>query len=151
LVDTNKKIKIIKKSDTANDKLKEKSENLNMEISEITNNETKSSSEDFAKMFEESLLEERNELRRDQIITGKIVEIRNDYVFVDVNYKSEGIIPRSEFETEPELGQEIEVFVLIKENEDGELILSKTKADSIKTKEALESSYFGKTTIKGKV
>ncbi len=150
-MDTNKKIKIIKKSDTANDKLKEKSENLNMEISEITNNETKSSSEDFAKMFEESLLEERNELRRDQIITGKIVEIRNDYVFVDVNYKSEGIIPRSEFETEPELGQEIEVFVLIKENEDGELILSKTKADSIKTKEALESSYFGKTTIKGKV
>lgn len=70
-----------------------------------------------------------------QIVPGIIVSISSDEVLVDIGFKSEGIISTSEFETDDEgklkigLGDEIEVYVVRKENLDGQVELSKSQAD----------------------
>ena len=76
-----------------------------------------------------------------QIVRGRVIRIEGDFVLVDVGYKSEGIILRSEWdenEPPPQVGQDIEV--LIEDVEDafgtddtrGMLSLSKRKAEKIK-------------------
>jgi small subunit ribosomal protein S1 len=81
---------------------------------------------DFKTLYEASL----KEIQDGQILSGKIVKVGAKEVLVDIGYKSEGIIPISEFLSRNELavGQEIEVFVESKENEDGMMILSREKA-----------------------
>jgi len=75
-----------------------------------------------------------------QIVEGKILRIDNDYVLVDVGYKSEGSIPTNEWEEEetpPEVGQTVKVLVeeiedLSGRDEDrGMIVLSKRKAEKI--------------------
>jgi len=76
-----------------------------------------------------------------QIVEGKIIRIDDEYVLVDVGYKSEGMIPRNEWEPEdpdqPEVGQVIRVLVEDVEDSQGWLddrgmiVLSKRKAEKI--------------------
>ncbi len=66
-----------------------------------------------------------------QIVKGKIVAVTPKEVIVDIGYKSEGIIPKSEFRSadEIEIGKEIDVLLESKENEDGMVVLSKEKVE----------------------
>src|SRR5881296_1807143 len=68
------------------------------------------------------------------IVKGKILDIRPSEVLVDIGYKSEGVIPASEFHNLSELkvGDEIEVLLEKLEDEDGMVVLSKEKADQKK-------------------
>lgn len=65
------------------------------------------------------------------ILKGSIVEISKDYAVVDVGLKSEGLVPVQEFRDSEELslGNEIEVLLDYPEDEDGQIVLSKEKAD----------------------
>ena len=65
------------------------------------------------------------------IVKGVVVRVTNDDVFVDINFKSEGVIPREEFKDEEELkpGTQIDVYLEQVENQDGQIILSKQRAD----------------------
>src|SRR5438045_1415081 len=68
--------------------------------------------------------------REGSIIKGQILEVRPREVLVDVGYKSEGVIPLSEFE-DPEslqIGDEVDVLLERLENEQGMVVLSKEKA-----------------------
>ncbi|WP_320672696.1 30S ribosomal protein S1 [Patulibacter defluvii] len=70
------------------------------------------------------------------VITGQVVRIDPDEVWVDVGYKSEGVIPQQELSIrrnadpndEVELGEEVEVLVLIKEDDEGRLKVSRKQA-----------------------
>src|SRR3712207_5622435 len=70
------------------------------------------------------------------VVTGRVVRIDRDEVLIDIGYKSEGVIPSNELSirksvdpsTEVELGEEVDALVLIKEDPDGRLILSKKRA-----------------------
>ncbi|MFR9535049.1 MAG: 30S ribosomal protein S1, partial [Rikenellaceae bacterium] len=67
--------------------------------------------------------------RKNDIVKGSILEIRPQVVLVDIGYKSEGVIPASEFEDEEiEVGDEIEVLIEQLENDEGLVVLSKEKA-----------------------
>ncbi|MFC1709156.1 30S ribosomal protein S1 [Candidatus Omnitrophota bacterium] len=81
---------------------------------------------DFKTLYETSL----KEIHDGQILTGKIVKVGENEILVDIGYKSEGIIPISEFlsKNELEVGKEIQVFVESKENDDGMMVLSREKA-----------------------
>src|SRR6267154_2485385 len=70
------------------------------------------------------------DFREGSIIKGQILEIRPREVLVDVGYKSEGIIPLSEFEDPDSLqvGDEVDVLLERLENEEGMVVLSKEKA-----------------------
>lgn len=66
-----------------------------------------------------------------EIVKGKIIEIRPKEVLVDIGYKSEGIIPTSEFEdiSKFKVGDEIDVLIEKLENKDGMVVLSYEKAE----------------------
>lgn len=75
-----------------------------------------------------------NELVVGSLLKGTIVEITKDFVVVDVGLKSEGLIPSYEFRKpeEVELGREVEVLLEQPENDNGQIVLSKEKADKQK-------------------
>ncbi len=94
---------------------------------EENNNKMEQGNEDIAKYYEESL----KDIKEGQIVKGRIIAIGKNDVLIDVGYKSEGLIPLIEFTNAKDLkvGDEIEVLLEQKENEDGMVVISKEKAD----------------------
>ena len=85
-------------------------------------NVTAKNGESFADMFEQSLTE--RDFKIGDIVKGRVVEVQEDYVLVDINYKSEGLIPISEFRVvdgarDIQIGTEVEVYIDRIENENG--------------------------------
>lgn len=76
-----------------------------------------------------------------QVLKAKVVQVRNDEVLVDIGYKSEGIIPREQLSNLPvddpaqivSVGDEIDVFIIKVEEGEGNVILSKKRADAFKS------------------
>ncbi|MDD5679380.1 MAG: 30S ribosomal protein S1 [Kiritimatiellae bacterium] len=81
----------------------------------------------MAKMYEDTL----QNFKEGSIVPGKVVEIRNNEVLVDIGYKSEGLIASEEFRDLATLkpGDPVEVVLEQIEDDDGKIILSKTKAE----------------------
>jgi hypothetical protein len=97
--------------------------------------ENNSQEESFAALFEESLKHE--DVKEGDIVKGKVINVGKDHVVVDIGYKSEGTIPLYEFTQADgsvgvKEGDEIDVFLESRENEDGLCVLSKEKADRLK-------------------
>ena len=78
-----------------------------------------------------------------EIVKGKIVEVNPKDVVVDIGFKSEAIIPRSEFLPTEQLesGKEIEVYIEDLEDEDGNLVVSYQKAKKLSGWKKLVSQY----------
>lgn len=108
---------------------------------------------------EAHLAENLKNIRRGEIVSGTVVQINENEVLVDVGGKSEGIIPLSELSLvntgNPKeginIGDKIEVQVIRVENEDGNPVLSKKRADRRQAWESLESAYENATELEGKV
>jgi len=86
------------------------------------------------------------------ILKGRVVRIAGDDVVVDIGYKSEGFIPRAEFESldEIEPGVELEVYLDQIEDQSGLVVLSKKKADRIRGWERVMQAYKVGDVVKGK-
>ena len=90
--------------------------------------------------------------RKGDIVTGTILEIRPQVVLVDIGYKSEGVIPVSEFEDEEiEVGDQIEVLLESLENDEGLVVLSKEKAAHKQNWDKIVAVYKDGGLVKGKV
>jgi small subunit ribosomal protein S1 len=89
----------------------------------------------------------------DSILKGRIVNVINDEVVVDVGYKSEGIIPISEFEdpTSIDIGDMVEVLLESVEDEMGAVVLSKRRADRLRGWERIVTTHKEGDVVKGKV
>ncbi|HPC35683.1 MAG TPA: 30S ribosomal protein S1 [Candidatus Marinimicrobia bacterium] len=105
--------------------------------------------EDRTKIYENSL----KDIAIDQRILGTIVAINENEILVDVGFKSEGIIAREEFEEGelPKIGDQIEVFVDVLEDENGQMILSKRKADFMRIWERIKEIYAAGETVEGQI
>ncbi len=89
----------------------------------------------FAELFEASVKE--RDFNVGDVVSGRVLEVNPDYVLVDINYKSEGLIPFSEFQSadgKPAIkpGDAVQVYIDKVENENGMVVLSKDKADMLK-------------------
>ncbi|MFH0937867.1 MAG: 30S ribosomal protein S1 [Planctomycetota bacterium] len=86
------------------------------------------------------------------ILKGRIVRLAGDDVVVDIGYKSEGFIPKGEFDNQDEIeaGVELEVYLDQIEDESGLVVLSKKKADRIRGWERVMQAYKVGDTVKGK-
>lgn len=97
-----------------------------------------------------------DEIIPNQIVEGKVIRVEGDYVIVDVGYKSEGLIYRSEWDdgaAMPEPGQVIRVLIeevedgsgtLVSDDARGMIVLSKRKAEKIEAwKKVMESVHEG--------
>jgi small subunit ribosomal protein S1 len=75
--------------------------------------------------------EDSSDFSSGTLLKGRVVEITKDFVVVDVGLKSEGLVPLQEFSDPSEiiLGGEVEVFLEQPEDEDGQIVLSREKAE----------------------
>ncbi len=93
------------------------------------------------------------DFKEGSIVKGRILEIRPREVLVDIGYKSEGVIPSSEFDDidDLQIGDEVEVLLCRLENDEGTVILSKEKAAYRQNWEKIVKVFQGDGLIKGKV
>jgi len=105
----------------------------------------------LAALYEETF---RN-FEEGSIIEGRVVAISKDKVVVDIGYKSEGIIPADQFSGEElqglKVNDRLQVYIEEREDADGNLILSKEKADKMKVWEDLEKSYKDEKVVEGRI
>ncbi len=89
------------------------------------------------------------------ITNGCVVAIRKDRVVVDIGYKSEGLVASDQFSTEElatlKVGDPVQVYIEEREDAEGNLVLSKEKADKMKIWEDLEQGYKEETVVEGRV
>ncbi|MDP6477447.1 MAG: 30S ribosomal protein S1 [Nitrospinaceae bacterium] len=112
--------------------------------------EDQASWEEMETYFTESL----NQFKEGQIINGKIIEISKGMATVDVGFKSEGIVQLHEFPDNGKnmaIGDEVEVFLERVEDNDGNVVLSKEKANKIKLWDELVKTYEAGEIIEGTV
>lgn len=88
-----------------------------------------------------------------KIVKGTIVRVTDSDVYVDINFKSEGIIPRSEFKDNDDLteGAEVEVCLEAVEDHDGQILLSKSRADFLKVWDKINEAFENGSKITGHV
>lgn len=90
--------------------------------------------------------------RENSIIMGTVLEIKNQFVTIDIGYKSEGIVPLAEFgDEEFEAGDEVEVLLERLENDEGMVVLSKEKAAHKQNWDKIVKVYHDGGLVKGKV
>ena len=111
-------------------------------------------SENFAELFEQSLLDKS--LKPGSIVTGQVVEIRNDFVVVHAGLKSEGLVPINQFknssgELEVEIGDDVKVALDAVEDGFGETRLSREKAKRAMVWDVLETAQESGDVITGKI
>ena len=80
-------------------------------------------------LLQEEYLKSLDGIEDGQLVAGTVVQVNNEYVFVDVGYKSEGRISRDEFASIPEVGDEVKVVIITKEGKGGQIVVSKKRAD----------------------
>ncbi len=87
------------------------------------------------------------------LIKGRVVGMNERDVLIDIGFKSEGIIDRSEFnENElPSIGDQVEVYLEFIEDASGNTILSKEKADFMRRWKELKDAFENETIISGKI
>ena len=87
------------------------------------------------------------------LIEGRVVGMNDRDVLIDIGFKSEGIIDRSEFRSDdlPEIGDQVEVYLEFIEDASGNTILSKEKADFMRRWKELKDAYESEKTITGKI
>jgi small subunit ribosomal protein S1 len=107
------------------------------------------SEEELRRVYEESI----RDFQTDTIIRGRIVGVVGDDVLVDIGYKSEGVVPKTDFaEGDPiQRGAEIEVLLESIEGDSGMVSLSKSKADKIRGWERIITQNKEGDVLKGRV
>jgi small subunit ribosomal protein S1 len=124
-----------------------------MEKNNNTQHDKKEEKKDLSEFYEKSF----RELAEGEIIKGRVVEVGKEFVTIDVGYKSEGQVPVSEFHAHDEMlevekGDEIDVYLERREDDEGIIILSKDKADKMKVWEEIsQASQQGDGVIEGTV
>lgn len=125
-------------------------------VEEQTQPEVDTETEDLQAAVED---EEMTELRRNSLVTGEVVRVDEDEVFVDIGYKTEGIVSLRELTNDPTLtpadvvsvGDKIDVVVLRTADENGNPVLSKRRADSRKAWAAVKKAFADHEIVSGKV
>jgi small subunit ribosomal protein S1 len=110
--------------------------------------------EDFAALFD-SYLNRRN-IREQSVVLGTVTNIDGDWVVVDVGYKAEGVIALNEFMDEEgnikiKVGDEVDVYLGSMSEEDGQLALSKRKADEMMAWEDISKAYEADEVVHGTI
>lgn len=100
-------------------------------------------------LYEESM----SEIAEEKIIKGRIIQITEKEVIVDVGFKSEGSIPLEEFKDSEKIkvGDEIEVYLEKFENQEGLVVLSKKKADFLRVWDHIKDAYEAGEKVTGRL
>ncbi|MCC6746516.1 MAG: 30S ribosomal protein S1 [Deltaproteobacteria bacterium] len=110
--------------------------------------------ESFAALFEQTII--GDEFNEGDIITGRVILVGKEHVVVDIGFKSEGQIPLDEFtgtdgQVHVKAGDQVEVLLESRENEDGLIVLSKEKADKLKVWDEISAACERDELIEGTI
>ena len=105
------------------------------------------SKEELDKAYDETL----NKVSEHQVVDGTVISVDKKEVVVNIGYKSDGIIPASEFRYNPDLkaGDVVEVYVENAEDKKGQLVLSHKKARMSKSWERVNAALEAQEIIQG--
>lgn len=108
---------------------------------------------EFSQMLES---QSDSEIREGTIVKGRVVRLSDDAVYVDIGHKMEGDIPLSEFLTpdgriEIKEGDEVEVFLDRFEDSQGEIVLSRERAQMLKAWDRISDAYDKGETVEGTI
>ncbi|MBE5923881.1 MAG: bifunctional 4-hydroxy-3-methylbut-2-enyl diphosphate reductase/30S ribosomal protein S1 [Lachnospiraceae bacterium] len=117
-----------------------------------------SMADDFGKMFEESLAEE-SRISPGKIVKGTVIDVKDDEIILNINYKADGIITKNEFSNDPNVSLKDKVHVddvieakVVKTNDgDGQVLLSVKRVAAEKANEQLEEAFNNEEILKGVV
>jgi small subunit ribosomal protein S1 len=156
VVETSPEVKAVKgvEEKTSNKKIKDYlSKDLFADIKRISFTDDVNSNDDPTDALSEEYQSTFNDISENQIISAKVIGISDSDVMVDIGFKSEGLINRSEFDNKdlPEIGSNIDIFLEKFEDTDGNITLSKYKADFIKRWDELKHFCDNAEPVKGKV
>ncbi len=103
----------------------------------------------LAKLYTESF----KDVKEGELVKGRIVRIQGDNVILDVGFKSEGSIPKNEFHESEEIkvGNEVEVVLESVEDQEGNLVLSKQRADFLRIWEKVVKAHETGEILQGKI
>ncbi len=106
--------------------------------------------------FQEILDSTIKDLKEGEIVQGEIIQITPEHVIVDVGYKSEGRIPIAQFKDREgnvtvKVGDSVQVYLDQWEDDDGEIVLSKDKADQLRVWEEINKVIEKDGVIEGKI
>jgi small subunit ribosomal protein S1 len=106
----------------------------------------------FMELYEESL----KSIQEGKVVTGEIVEIGEEFVLVDIGYKSEGQIRLSEFinidgSMTAKVGDKVDVLLVRREDKEGRIVLSKEKAARARIWDDIEEAFKKQETVRGKI
>ena len=121
-----------------------------VEISELNDNS------DFTEIDDELEKKYSNtfgDMSENSLIKGRVVGMNERDVLIDIGFKSEGIIDRSEFKDKdlPVIGDQVEVYLEFIEDASGNTILSKEKADFLRRWQELKDAFENETILTGKI
>lgn len=125
-----------------------------MKETSVSNERTAGSQgeEEFKELYEESL----KTFQEGEVVKGRIVSIDKDFVMVDIGYKSEGRIPMQEFlsptgEITAKVGETVDVLIEKRDDEEGDILLSKDRAAKILVWDEISRIYREDGVIEGKI
>jgi small subunit ribosomal protein S1 len=123
--------------------------NWNMTTRSAASRYTSEERATMEKQYEDSM----TNISEAEIMSAKVSSIIDGDVILDLNYKSDGLLPLSEFRDQAELavGDTVEVYVEQQEDEKGQLVLSRRKAKLLRAWDRIRDSYANGTVINGKV
>ena len=92
-----------------------------------------------------------------EIVKGVVVDVTRDEVMIDIGFKSEGYIPASEFDTGEndlpavQVGDEIDVYIVRREDAEGQIVLSKKIADQTLIWDEIAAAHENNTPVQGRI
>ena len=92
-----------------------------------------------------------------EIVKGVVVDVNRDEVMIDIGFKSEGYIPASEFDVGQDdlpavqAGDEIDVYIVRREDSEGQIVLSKKIADQTLIWDEIATAHESGTPVKGRI
>ena len=104
-----------------------------------------------SKNLNEKYLESFSDIKQREVVLGSVVGITERDVLIDIGFKAEGIVSRSEFNELPEIGEEVDVYIRTFEDRRGNLLLSKEKADFQKRWQQIRDCFTNEELITGTI
>ena len=122
-------------------------EDFNWDAYENGETVTNASHEDLEKAYDNTL----NKVNDREVVDGTVIAMNKREVVVNIGYKSDGIIPMSEFRYNPELkvGDTVEVYIENQEDKKGQLVLSHRKARATRSWDRVNAALENEEIIKG--
>lgn len=122
-------------------------ENFDWDAYENGTVETAAQKEDQEKAYDQTL----NKVSEHEVVEGKIIALDKRQAIVDIGYKSDGVIPISDFRYNPDVkvGDVVEVYIESLEDKKGQLLLSHKKARALKAWDRVNQALDDKEVIQG--